>query len=303
VSEVSIVIPSHGRSHLLWRVLAPLLADPATLEAIVVADDDPAAVEAVEALRDDRVRAVPVQVRDEAASRQAGLAVARGRVVLLLDDDVIAGPRLVTGHAAHHAEPGLVVFGYMPVHPEFTARRRAFPARLYAGTYEAQVRTWEAAPDRILHNYWAGNVSLRREDALRVGVRNPAYRGRYFIDHEFGMRCARAGLHGVFDRELAAWHLFEKRISQWRVESRRQGAAQALTGAVAQTDGLAAPGLDALVDGALLGVTYVAGAIGLAPAERRAARLLRRRDMDNGRRAVADGRAEAEGLVLPEVPS
>ena len=45
-----------------------------------------------------------------------GVQCSTGDVVLLMDDDVIAGPGLVSAHARRHAgADGLVVVGSMPV--------------------------------------------------------------------------------------------------------------------------------------------------------------------------------------------
>ena len=162
----SVVVPTHGRADLLPTVLAPLLRDPATAEVVAVADgdDDAYAVLGTLAGRDPRLVPVRTDGVGENGARQAGVDRAGGEVVILLDDDVLARDGLVTGHArAHAARREVVVLGYMPV---AEALRDGPPTELYASWYEEAVERYERDPGSILHNFWAGNASLRREDAL-----------------------------------------------------------------------------------------------------------------------------------------
>lgn len=216
---ISVVIPTFRRRALLPEVLAPLLADEATTELIVVVDGSrDGSIEYLDDLahREPRLHPLAIENRGENGARQAGLARATGEVVLFLDDDVVAGPGLVTGHLRHHAEAeaSLVVLGYMPVrtHPD---RPLGVAETLYAGWYEAQCAAWECASGSVLQNLWAGNVSMRTADALELGLANPAYDARYNPDRDLGLRLLEAGLHGRFDRTLRAEHLFERPLASF----------------------------------------------------------------------------------------
>jgi hypothetical protein len=79
------------------------------------------------------------------------------------------------------------------------------PIYIYAHDYDAQVQRYEADPAAVLGDLWGGNVSLRRPDALMVGLDGPRSYA-YHEDKDFGLRCTAAGLQGVFDRSLAADH-------------------------------------------------------------------------------------------------
>src|SRR5947199_7203226 len=112
-ATASVIVPTTG-SRPLGRVLGPLLDDEATAEVLVVLDTGAA----VHLDGDGRVRLVhlPEGQSGESAARQTGLEAAREDVVVFLDDDVIPGPGLVSGHAARHgAETHRLVLGYMPI--------------------------------------------------------------------------------------------------------------------------------------------------------------------------------------------
>jgi glycosyltransferase involved in cell wall biosynthesis len=208
-------MPTYERCDRLEPVVAALLADPGTTELIVVVDGcRDGSLELLESMAaaDARLRPMWIENRGENGAREAGMRAASHPVVLLIDDDVLAGPGMVSGHAAHHAErDDLVVLGYMPV-PEPWQARGGAPARLYAAWYEGQCHQYDSAPDRVLENLWAGNVSLRRDRALAVGLQNPAFDARYNPDRDLGLRLAAAGLTGRFDRALAAEHRYERSL-------------------------------------------------------------------------------------------
>jgi glycosyltransferase involved in cell wall biosynthesis len=152
MSEVSVIVASH-RAALIAKTIPPLLEDPATLEAVVVAVEDAAVAAAAHAIGDPRVRVAAAQAGNPSIARQIGVERARGQTVVMLDDDVLAGPGLVGGHAGHHPTPGLVVFGYMPIPPDRLRGPLRFPVRLYASSYEDRVKWWTAQPELVMTGF------------------------------------------------------------------------------------------------------------------------------------------------------
>jgi hypothetical protein len=155
----------------------------------------------------------------------AGLDQAHGEVVLLIDDDVVAGTGLVTGHARHHrtGEPRVVV-GYMPCWPTSAKGSEAFFTEEYRFYYERYCQEVEKEPSLLLSQLWGGNVSLRRADCEAVGFTPWPYRHE---DREFGLRCLRHGLSGVFDRHLVAEHRHSRDAGRFLAEARSRGAGHA----------------------------------------------------------------------------
>jgi Glycosyl transferase family 2 len=229
--QVSVVAPTYRRIEGLPRFVEPLLGEPELYELVMAVDgSEDGSVEWLEARRaqDNRLVVLDLPNRGAGATRQAGIEAATGEVVLLLDDDVIAAPRLVAGHGRHHGdlEPKLVV-GYMPNDWRKLPRGRRGIAYIYRRAYELHCSQFAADSDFVLHGFWGGNFSLPRAEFLRVGMEGLAVK-RGQDDREFGIRCAKAGIRGVFDPTLLGEHLYDRGLEPWRGDCRVQGESRRL---------------------------------------------------------------------------
>jgi glycosyltransferase involved in cell wall biosynthesis len=209
--KVAAVVATHGRAERLPELLDGLLAEPFSEIFVVVngGDDGSLAMLRERAAHDSRLRPHAIESASKPAAVRHGIEAASSEVVLILDDDVIPRPGLAAGHARHHgAGDGLVIVGYMPVARRSQRRRGEFGTELYQGAYERVCAEYEADPDSILKGLWGGNVSLRREDALRTHVDDDELSREHLRheDREFGLRCAALGLEAIFDRALFAEH-------------------------------------------------------------------------------------------------
>lgn len=227
---VSVVMPTFNRRDSLEQVVQPLLGDPSTGEVVLVVDGcDDGTFEFLRdwAVTEPRIRPIYQENSGEAAARQRGAEEARFEVLVVLDDDVTAGAGLVTGHAHHHIDRAKrMVVGYMPTKVSSPRSLNQVSTVLYARDYEATCEDYERNPESILTHLWAGNLSMRRAEALKIGfVRTPAL--RYHADMDFGIRCQIAGWEAVFDRSLRATHSHSRSLDQFAAECRRSGQARA----------------------------------------------------------------------------
>ncbi len=300
--SVSVVLPTRERHAALPGVLTPLLEDAGTHEIVAVVDgDDPQTERLLDAMAttEPRIRRIREHGVGPAAAREAGVAAATSDIVLMLDDDVVAGPGLVSGHAARHAgASAIVVCGAIPV---VLGPTSTIGTRLYADAYTKWQARVTATPDVLLDFLWAGNISLRREDCLRVGLAAAGMEGvKGLEDREFGIRCRLAGLEGVYAPELVASHRHERDLEAFRRDCVEMGRGRArlhrIHGSVigplprgAYTEGLP-PGLGLVVRAgrtrpghAAIGRALVAG-IGDGSSGRalRLGKLLRRVDLARG---------------------
>lgn len=228
---ISVVMATYNRRPLLPAVVESLLADEGAYEILVVVDgSQDGSFELLEemAATDRRLRPLLIENRGKMAARQMGVEAAEGDFVLLFDDDQIADAGLVSGHldAQLLCPPGTLVLGYIPT-PVPKRHRGSFTAELYARAYEFRCDEYERNPDTILRNLMTGNLSLRREDCLMVGLSSPSYSARYHADRDFGLRCLKSGLTAKFDRSLRGIHVYERSAEAFFSDAREQGRGTA----------------------------------------------------------------------------
>jgi glycosyltransferase involved in cell wall biosynthesis len=223
----SVVIPTYNRKATLAEVLRPVQDDPATGEVIVVVDgsqDGSYELLLDWSVADPRIRPIFQENGGDGAARQRGLEEAQFDVVVVLDDDVIAGPGLISAHLQHHSDgERRLVLGYMPTRIPPTRYPGAITTMLYAEEYEAQCGKYEDDPGTLLRNFWMGNVSIDRRGALeiRFDTRLPL---RRHADMDFGLRCLKAGYKARFDRSLLATHSHSRTLEQFVADARKSGA-------------------------------------------------------------------------------
>jgi glycosyltransferase involved in cell wall biosynthesis len=229
--SLSVVAPTHQRRASLPRFLAPLLADPAVAELVLVVDgstDGSAEWLREQALLDPRVVVLELPGLGASAARQAGIEAASADVVLLLDDDVIAAPGLAAGHARSHRDGARrLVLGYMPTDWRSLPPGRRGIGFLYSQAYERQCARYARDPDFVLTGLWGGNFSLPRKELVEIGMGEVAVK-RGEEDREFGIRCFKAGVQGRFDRTLLASHDYDRTLAQYRRDCRMAGRSRRL---------------------------------------------------------------------------
>ena len=225
--RVSVLLATYNRRALLPDVLAPVLADPATDEVVVVVDGcQDGSIELLTEMAEAEPRLRPLFVENGGAARAhvAGAALATGDVLVILDDDEILDAGAVGGHAAHHtSEPHLIVVGFVEMAMPPQRRPGDFSRYLYTRQYEHDCLMFERHPETILRNLWGGFMSMRRTDYLRAMTEGEGLIQGYHYDLDFGARCVELGLSARFDRSLRALHLYERSRDAYLRDARGSG--------------------------------------------------------------------------------
>jgi len=214
----SVIVPSRGGRRRLETLLAHLEAqDEARFEVVVVLDGD---VDDSQGLLRERATSLAVQVvafpenRGRSAALNAGMAAARGRVLVRCDDDLEPARGFVRRHLAAHDGPAAGVVGlYRNVFPD-TAYARTYGRRADAAFRDA---AYGVAPDTTWR-YWAGNASVTRETAAQVGGYDEAFRAYGWEDVDWGFRLHRLGIPVVLDPGLETTHRLSATTAAGRVE-------------------------------------------------------------------------------------
>jgi glycosyltransferase involved in cell wall biosynthesis len=174
VPNASIVIPTRGRPEYLRVTLASVApqAEQAGAEVIVVDDGDHLATSALAEAHGARL--VRAQRSGANAARNAGIEVAGGETIVLIDDDVLAPPMWLSSLLEGiSATADREVFG-----GPIRARLEGGGPRA-CGREPAPITTLDCgAADHDVPLVWSANMAIRRSALDRVGPFDETIRGR-----------------------------------------------------------------------------------------------------------------------------
>lgn len=202
----SVVVPSRagrGRLPVLLEALAHQTRQD--FEVLVAVDGD---VDGTAAFLEEHRASTPYLLRavvlsenrGRSAALNAGIAAARARILIRLDDDMEPAPDTVDRHIRAHGEQELSAVAGLT--------QDVLPDSAYARAYgRPQVRRFAqqalATTPQRQWRYWAGNCSATRAAHALVGGYDEDYRRYGWEDVDFGYRLHAAGvplrLDGGFD--------------------------------------------------------------------------------------------------------
>jgi glycosyltransferase involved in cell wall biosynthesis len=212
---VSVIVSTYNRADMLGDALASVLAQQpgsAPFEVVVVdnnSSDATAAIVREAAIRDSRVRALFEPCQGLSHARNAGIAAARGRILTFTDDDVRAEPDWIDAIVRAFDESpdaafvgGKVLPDWPCVPPAWLTRAHWAPLAL-ADYGEGRL---DVSSDHAICLVGA-NLSVRRDvfdcvGAFAAGLQRVKDGIGSCEDHEFQLRCLRAGKRGVYDPRI-----------------------------------------------------------------------------------------------------
>ncbi|HZZ65714.1 MAG TPA: glycosyltransferase [Candidatus Baltobacteraceae bacterium] len=206
--ELSVVIPTYNRLDTLRYVLPSLLnqsMERSRYELLICdsnSNDGTAEFLAGVAAENPNVRHLPGSYSGRAMARNAGIAQARGEVVLFNDSDIIADLDLLQTHMAHHREtPDVAVVGW-------EVQVRSFEDYEYKRDHPEQRGSLHPPSRKTLSwlYFLTGNASVRRSDLLRVGSFDETFTGYGHEDLELGYRLQRAGITILYEPRAINYH-------------------------------------------------------------------------------------------------
>jgi glycosyltransferase involved in cell wall biosynthesis len=222
---ISIVLPTYNRRRSLERVLAGLELQTLPkdrFEAVIV--DDGSTDDTRQWLEQNSTRSYPLlAVRQQnggpAMARNAGVAAARGDLILFLDDDVEPTPDLLAEHlSSHEAEADVVVIGTLASLAHYAQPWVAWEQAKLERQYEAMARgDW--AP--TFRQFWTGNASVSRQHVLGAGGFDASFLRAE--DVELGRRLHERGLRFRFNPRARGLHHAERSLSAWEAMHQRYG--------------------------------------------------------------------------------
>ena len=193
--NISVVIPTYNRRHLLGKCLAGLEKQTASLdsfEVIVVVDgsEDGTLDFLINYSPAYPFKYIFIENSGLSAARNNGARLASSQYLIFLDDDIVADPRLVEEHLSSLRQAGdALIQGGLSIHPQVikTPFIRVEEARLQAfmdgkGFHESLIG----------EEISGGNLSISRNLFLEIGEFNSGL--RWNEDGEFGHRLEQRGI-------------------------------------------------------------------------------------------------------------
>jgi glycosyltransferase involved in cell wall biosynthesis len=207
--KVSVVIPSKNRCALLARSIDRIESQTVSREhyEVIVIDND--SVDDTRNVLEEKARTysnLKFGVQEKpgaAATRNAGLQLARGEVILFIDDDVQAESTLIDTHLDRHAKSSNVaVIGAVSVPWGDTTD----PFLRYLRDHRI-LNPYTPSKGPIDFSYYhTCNVSTPTNALLRVGGFNENFKVYGMEDIELGYRLEKDGCRMVFAPEARAVH-------------------------------------------------------------------------------------------------
>jgi glycosyltransferase involved in cell wall biosynthesis len=206
---LSVVIPTYNRPAQLKECLNSLKEQTHECESEVVVVDDGS--------RDETRRVAEsaglpdlTYLRTEhggpASARNQGVRQARGDVILLLDDDIIAGEHLLHEHTRFHKKyPKCVCLGYTRTDPrvEVTYLMRFLS---HSGPQINPSLIKEDLSNLPFYYFMTANVSLPRKGLSDAGFFDSDFAEAGAEDIELGFRLREGGYRIAFNRKAEALH-------------------------------------------------------------------------------------------------
>ena len=213
--QLSVVMATYNRRYILPRAIDSIFKQdlsPTEYELIVVVDGShDGTTEYLKSL----LPPCPLQIIEQENSGLAialnrGIAASRGRIVILVDDDLVLDPSNFRIHLeAHAASDSLLVHG-----PVYVAKESAdnFATDWIREVVDDEIKRWEKGwtwPDdaNIDPNY-----SIPRAALIASGGYDEIFKWRQ--NSEFGVRLVKSGIKVVYEPRALCYHVYSKTPKQ-----------------------------------------------------------------------------------------
>ena len=229
MTEISVVVPTYNRLETLAHVVPTLLAqnlDSAAYEVLVCdsnSSDGTAEYLAQVSERHPTVRHLPGTYSGRAAARNAGIAAARGEIVLFNDADILASNDLLSTHLRRHRENERIAVVGLEVQvkdlAEYEFKREHPQARGHLHPPSRKKLSW-------LY-FLTGNASARRGDLVEAGCFDESFTGYGHEDLELGYRLHRLGVEILYEPHAVNYHCQDVAYEDQKQKMRLAGRSTA----------------------------------------------------------------------------
>jgi GT2 family glycosyltransferase len=224
---VSVLIPTHQRREALRRLLLSLAEQSAPAESyeVVVSIDGSSdgSAEMVASLDVPYpLTATAGPARGRAAAVNSALALARGEVLVILDDDMRAGEGFVERHRSRHPSGSrLCIVGAAPIELDDASPRAAGWARDKFN--EHLVRLARPGHEFTARDFYSGNASLRAETMREAGGFSESFAVYGNEDVDLSLRLRALEVEILYDPEALAIQSYDKDLRSLAADTIQKG--------------------------------------------------------------------------------
>jgi GT2 family glycosyltransferase len=229
VPNLSIVIPTHGRSESLPEVISALgRQDPPLIDAeVVVAIDargsDPGGLDA--AGPGLPVAVIHASGAGASGARNAGWRATKSPLTLFLDDDIVPSRRLVAEHLAWHERHANFEVGILG-RVRWSPRVKVTPFMRWLETGVQFDYDRITGTDVGWQLFYSCNVSVKRAMLERVGGFDEERFPFGYEDLDVARRMSEHGFRLLYNRSAVGEHLKTETLESWRQKLDRIAVAE-----------------------------------------------------------------------------
>jgi len=207
--KASIIIPSYNPTAKLSETLDKLVPQSSFIdELIIIIDNDKyadfAQLLAVKYSSQLKIKIVSQPNSGRARSRNNGVELSRGDIVIFLDDDMLAENNLIEKHIQYHLKnPGIIVSGNgyrNPVNATYDFGK--FLIGMEKGWKKDDTGAHQITLEKF--NFTACNMSLPKTIFKQLGGFDTQFSDGE--DFDFAVRAIQQNIKIIYDSTLLAWH-------------------------------------------------------------------------------------------------
>lgn len=199
---LTIAIPTYNRGPFVVETMARLLTLDPPPAAILIADQTPAATPELETwAAEGTITWIRLPQPSIPHAMNAALRAATTPLVLFVDDDIVPSATFAAAHAAAHDDEAVWAVVGQILEQNEAPQHHAEPRDELDFRFNHDTGRWTT-------NVMAGNLSVKREHALRIGGFDENFIGAaYRFETDFAMRLAAAGGRIWFEPLAGLRHL------------------------------------------------------------------------------------------------
>lgn len=230
--ELSVVIPTYNPKAILKKTLEALNNQSGGFDKFeVVIVDDGSSDETTKEVQNltpqlkFKTSIFRQNHRGPAVARNIGIKKAKGKLLLIINDDTVAAPDLVKRHLAFHQkypQENFALLGFFTWHPSLGISPFMFWLE-HGGPYFSfsKIEGKEAGWER----FWTCHLSLKKKFLLENGLFDEDFPYAAYEDIELGYRLGKKGLRLFYDNQAMAYHFHQTSITSIKNKMRNNGAS------------------------------------------------------------------------------